>query len=133
MISRLYYSSAYYEINTSGNTVILKLISYSTKICEIKVEFVPYLPNVYIKLWRYPTITSQQHIRKFAKMLQKNFGFNFGFAGRLLECVQDYLVENKFNYGGYDNTKFFGYNAAAKTLKNNGFEYGHSDLNSFSY
>lgn len=131
MIKRLYYSSAYYEINTVGNTAILKLISYSTKICEIKVGLMTYLPSVYIKLWRFPTITSQQHIRKFAKMLKKNE--DFGFAGRLLDCLQDYLLESKFNYGGYDNTKFFGYNASAKTLKNNGFEYGHSDLNSFSY
>lgn len=131
MKKRLYYSNAYYEINTVGNTAILKLISYSTKICEIKVEFMPYLPNVYIKLWRYPTITSQKHIRKFAKILQKNKDFRF--AGRLLDCLQDYLVKHKFNYGVYGNTKFFGYNASAKTLRNSGFEYGYSDLNSFSY
>lgn len=131
MKRRLYYTSAYYEINTVGNTAILKLISYSTKICEIKVELMPYLPNVYIKLWRYPTATSQQHIRKFAKMLHESK--DFGFAGRLLDDVKDYLVEKRLNYGGYDNTKFFGYNASAKTLKNNGFQYGYSDLNSFSY
>lgn len=121
MKKRLYHCSAYYTRETDGKIYILKLISYNTKICEVIYEKLGYYDYSFnIKLWRYPSITSQQHIRKFANLLIHDKDFKV--SGYVLKDLQDCCVERKCNYGTYDGV-FNLQNYNISELKKLGFEY----------
>lgn len=124
MKKRLFKCSAYVNMGKKGNGYSYTLVSYNTKICQVDISFdCDGWENIDVELWRYPTITSQQHIYKFAKWLNQNI--KGSAAGRIVELLQAYCVERKCNYGIYDGEdgEFEVYKLTTQALSNLGFEY----------
>ena len=114
------------EWNEKENGNNYSLISYSTKICNVVIAVdCDGWEDITVKLWRYPSITSQKHIHKFAKWLRQNIIGSR--AGSIVELLQRYLVQKQINYGTYDG-QFNAYDLNCEQLKKRGFEYGYSDL-----
>lgn len=126
MKKRLFKCSAYIEYGEKESGYNYNLISYNTKICTVVIAVdCDGWEDINVKLWRYPTITSQQHIYKFAKWLRQNIVGSI--AGSIVELLQHYLVEKQSNYGKYDG-QFSVFSLTRGQLKKCGFQYGHSDL-----
>lgn len=66
-ITRLYNCTAW--IKENGNRIILQ--SYSTKVAQIVKEGDGHIISIY----RYPSTTTAQHLRKFQKWLYDNIDF----------------------------------------------------------
>lgn len=126
MKKRLFKCSAYIEYSEKENGYNYNLISHNTKICKvvIAVDCDGY-EDINVKLWRYPSKTSQKHIYKFAQWLRQNIVRSI--AGSIVEELQHYLVEKQSNYGRYDG-QFSVFNLNYEQLKKCGFQYGYSDL-----
>ena len=132
MIKKLYQCNAYYTIDEINNRVRICLVSYSTKVVEIKCRNINHNANdIGIKTYRYPSDTTAQHIRKFIKLLKTSK--EFLPVGEILERLIDCLVRRRFNFGIYACGTVWGINADYKMLKRNGFEFGQHDLQSYSY
>lgn len=121
MKKRLFKCTASVELSEKENGYNYNLISYNTKICTVVIAVdCEGWEDITVKLWRYPSNTSQQHIHKFVKWLRQNIVGSS--AGRIVEHLQDMLVEFKCNYGTYDG--FFNiHNYNISELKKLGFEY----------
>ena len=126
MKKRLYSCSAYIELYENKNGYNYELISYNTKICKviIYVDCDGY-EDIRVKLWRFPSATSQKHIRKFAKWLEQHI--RYSKAGVIVNILQSRLIENRFNYGIYKDG-FVVLNLSCEQLKERGFAYGYIDL-----
>lgn len=125
---RLFYCNAnvIVEWNEKENGYNYNLVSYSTKICTVVIDYDDEgRENITVKLWRYQSNTSQKHIRKFAKWLMLNI--SDGIAGVIVDKLQTYLVKEQYNYGTYDGI-FHVYDLNREQLKERGFQYGYSDL-----
>lgn len=126
MRERLFKCTAYVEFDKKENGYNYNLISYNTKICTVVIAVdCEGWENITVKLWRYPSITSQKHIHTFAKWLRQNIVGST--AGSIVELLQDYAVEKRCNYGIYDGL-FKVFNLNREQLKKRGFQYGYSDL-----
>lgn len=126
MRERLYKCSAHIEFDEKENGYNYNLISYNTKICTVVIAVdCEGWENITVKLWRYSSNTSQQHIRKFAKWLRHNI--QGSSVGRIVELLQDCAVKKRCNYGIYDGL-FKAFNLNREQLKKRGFQYGYSDL-----
>lgn len=125
---RLFYCNAnvIVEWSEKKNGYNYSLISYNTKICTVVIAVdCKGWENITVKLWRYPSNTSQAHIHKFAKWLRQNIVGST--AGSIVELLQRYLVATKSNYGKYDG-EFKVFDLNCEQLKERGFQYGYSDL-----
>lgn len=126
MKERLFNCSAHMEWNEKENGYNYNLVSYSTKICTVDIDYDDGgWENITVKLWCYQSNTSQKHIRKFAEWLRLNI--SDGTAGVIVDILQTYLVKEQYNYGTYDGI-FHVYDLNREQLKERGFQYGHSDL-----
>lgn len=122
----LFKRTAYIEYGEKENGYNYNLISYNTKICTVVIAVdCDGWEDITVKLWRYPSNTSQKHIYKFAKWLRQNIVVST--AGTIVETLQNYLVEKQSNYGKYDG-QFSVFNLNYEQLKKCGFQYGYSDL-----
>ena len=123
---RLYSCRAYIKIYENNNGYNYELISYNTKICTVVIDYDNEgWEEINVKLWRYPSNTSQKHIHKFAEWLRQNIVGSS--AGSIVELLQRYLVATKSNYGKYDG-QFKVFDLNCEQLKKCGFQYGYSDL-----
>lgn len=126
MKKRLFKCTASVELSEKENGYNYNLISYNTKICTVVIAVdCEGCEDITVKLWRYPSNTSQRHIHKFVKWLRQNIVGSS--AGNIVELLQHYLVKTKSNYGKYDG-QFKVFDLNCEQLKKRGFQYGYSDL-----
>lgn len=126
MIKRLYNCNAHIELYENNSGYNYNLISYNTKICEVIIDIdCDGQENIRVKLWRYSSVTSQQHIRKFVKWLRQHISKSK--AGVIVSILQEHLVKKGYNYGTY-NGLFNFFNLNSEQLEFRGFKYGYSNL-----